>query len=127
MSAKNQADWEKQQAKEIINLLDADLATIDSLTASKLKYAREKALSQIPVNDTVNHRGILYLLGTHIYQQKIRFMVIGLLLILGLFLMIYQNTQDTRQSDAYLLGSELPPEAYLNEGFDTWLSENSLP
>jgi hypothetical protein len=54
-------------------------------------------------------------------------MLIGLLLILGVFLMVYQNAQDDRQSDAYLLGSELPPEAYLNEGFDTWLSENSPP
>jgi hypothetical protein len=127
MSAKNQADWEKQQAKEIINLLDKDLTTIDPLTVSKLKYAREKALSQMPANATVNHRGILYLLGTHMYQQKIRLLVIGLLLIFGVFLMIYQNSQDAYQSDAYLLGSELPPEAYLNEGFDTWMSENSPP
>lgn len=127
MSVKNQADWEKQQAKEIVNFLDKDLATIDPLTASKLKYAREKALSQMPANVAVNHRDILHLLGTHAYQQKIRWMVIGLLLILGGFLMIYQNGQNTHQSDAYLLGSELPPEAYLNEGFDTWLSENSPP
>jgi hypothetical protein len=127
MSAKNQADWENKQAKEIINLLDKDLANIDPLTASKLKYAREKALSQMPENATFNHRGVLYLLGTHTHQQKLRLMLIGLLLILGVFLMVYQNAQDDRQSDAYLLGSELPPEAYLNEGFDTWLSENSPP
>jgi Protein of unknown function (DUF3619) len=127
VSVKNQADWEKKQAKEIVNLLDKDLATIDPLTVSKLKYAREKALSQMPANASFNHGGILYLLGTHIYQQKVRLMLIGLLLILGVFLMVYQNAQDDRQSDAYLLGSELPPEAYLNEGFDTWLSENSPP
>lgn len=127
VSVKNQADWEKKQAKEIVNLLDKNLATIDPLTVSKLKYAREKALSQMPANASFNHRGILYLLGTHTYQQKVRLMLIGLLLILGVFLMIYHNAQDDRQSDAYLLGSELPPEAYLNEGFDTWLSENSPP
>ena len=127
MSAKNQADWENKQAKEIVNLLDKNLSTIDPHTASKLKYAREKALSQMPANASFNHRGILYLLGTHTYHQKLRLMLIGLLLILGVFLMVYQNAQDDRQSDAYLLGSELPPEAYLNEGFDTWLSENSPP
>lgn len=127
VSVKNQADWEKKQAKEIVNLLDKNLATIDPLTVSKLKYAREAALSQMPANASFNHRGILYLLGTHAYQQKVRLILIGLLLILGVFLMIYQNAQDDRQSDAYLLGSELPPEAYLNEGFDTWLSENSPP
>lgn len=127
MGAKNQADWENKQAKEIVNLLDKDLANIDPLTTSKLKYAREKALSQMPANATFNHWGILYLLGTHTHQQKIRLMVIGLLLILGVFLMIDQNAQDAHQSDAYMLGSELPPEAYLNEGFDTWLSENSPP
>ncbi len=127
VSVKNQADWEKKQAKEIVNLLDKNLATIDPLTVSKLKYARETALSQMHANASFNHRGILYLLGTHTYQQKLRLMLIGLLLILGVFLMVYQNAQDDRQSDAYLLGSELPPEAYLNEGFDTWLSENSPP
>jgi hypothetical protein len=127
VSVKNQADLEKKQAKEIVNLLDKNLATLDPLTASKLKYAREKALSQMPANATFNHRGILYFLGTHTDQQKLRLMLIGLLLIFGVFLMIYQNAQDDRQSDAYLLGSELPPEAYLNEGFDTWLSENSPP
>ena len=127
VSVKNQADWEKKQAKEIVNLLDKNLATIDPLTVSKLKYARETALFQMPANASFNHRGISYLLGTHAYQQKVRLMLIGLLLILGVFLMVYQNAQDDRQSDAYLLGSELPPEAYLNEGFDTWLSENSPP
>lgn len=127
MSAKNQADGENKQAKEIINLLDKDLANIDPLTVSKLKFAREKALSQMPANATFNHRGVLYLLGTHTQQQKLRLMLIGLLLILGVFLMLDQNAQDVHQSDAYMLGSELPPEAYLKEGFDTWLSENSPP
>ena len=35
------------------------------------------------------------------------------------------NQETAEQGDAYLLASDLPPEAYLNEGFGTWLSENT--
>jgi len=122
-----QNERERAQAKEIIALLDRDLASIDPLTASKLKYARENALSKMPANETVVHRGVLHLLGLHTHHQKLWLTVIGLLLMLGIFLVMHENTQELNQSDAYLLGSELPPEAFLNEGFDTWLSENSQP
>ena len=41
-----QNDIEKTQAKAIVALLDQDLASIDALTLSNLKYGREKALSR---------------------------------------------------------------------------------
>lgn len=122
-----QNDSERMQAKAIVDLLDKNLASIDAQTLSKLKYAREQALSMIPANEVVAHRGVLHLLGEHIQHQKLWMAVIGLLLLLSLFFVMHENAQDISQSDAYLLGSELPPEAYLNEGFDEWLSENSQP
>ena len=122
-----QNDWEETQAKKIISLLDKDLATIDPLTVSKLKYARETALSKMSAHETFVHRGVLHLLGAHGRHQKLWLTLIGLLLVLSVFLLTRENVLDTNHSDAYLLGSELPPEAYLNEGFDTWLSENSQP
>jgi hypothetical protein len=122
-----QHERESAQAKEIIALLDRDLASINPINASKLKYAREKALSKMPANETVVHRGVLHLLGLHTHHQKLWLTVIGLLLVLGIFLVMHENKQELNQSDAYLLGSELPPETFLNEGFDTWLSEKSQP
>lgn len=122
-----QNDIEKTQAKTIVALLDQDLASIDALTLSKLKYGREKALSSMPANEVVAHRGVLHLLGTHVHHQKRWIAIIGLLLLLSLLFIMHENAQDLGQSDAYLLSSELPPEAYLNEGFDEWLSENSQP
>ncbi len=113
---------EETQAKTIVALLDQNLASIDPLTLSKLKYGREQALSKMPSMESIADRGVLYILSTH--QQKIRFSIIALLLVLGIFLVLHENMQDFNQGDAYLLGSELPPEAYLNEGFETWLSEN---
>ncbi len=113
---------EETQAKTIVALLDQNLASIDPLTLSKLKYGREQALSKMPSIESIADRGVLYILSTH--QQKIRFSIIALLLVLGIFLVLHENMQDFNQGDAYLLGSELPPEAYLNEGFETWLSEN---
>ena len=50
-----QNDIEKTQAKAIVALLDQDLASIDALTLSKLKYGREKALSSIPVAASANN------------------------------------------------------------------------
>jgi hypothetical protein len=35
------------------------------------------------------------------------------------------NQEEAEQGDAYLLASDLPPEVYSNEGFGTWLSENT--
>ena len=113
---------EETQAKTIVALLDQNLASIDPLTLSKLKYGREQALSKMPSMESIADRGVLYILSTH--QQKIRFSIIALLLVLGIFLVLHENMQDFNQGDAYLLGSEFPPEAYLNEGFETWLSEN---
>lgn len=113
---------EETQAKTIVALLDQNLASIDPLTLSKLKYGREQALSKMPSMESIADRGVLYILSTH--QQKIRFSIIALLLVLGIFLVLHENMQDFNQGDAYLLGSELPPEAYLNEGVETWLSEN---
>jgi hypothetical protein len=122
-----QNDIEKTQAKAIVALLDQDLASIDPLTLSKLKYGREKALSKMSANEVITHRGVLHLLGAHVHHQKRWIAVLGLLLLLSLLFIMRENAQDIGQSDAYLLSSELPPEAYLNEGFDEWLSENSQP
>ena len=122
-----QNNIEKTQAKAIVALLDQDLASIDALTVSNLKYAREKALSRMPASELVAHRGVLHLLGAHLQHQKRWIAVIGLLVLLSLLFIMHENAQDLGQSDAYLLSSELPPEAYLNEGFDEWLSENSQP
>lgn len=122
-----QNDIEKVQAKAIVALLDQDLASIDALTLSKLKYGREKALSRMPADEAVAHRGVLHLLGANMHHQKRWIAIIGLLLLLSLLFIMHENAQDLGQSDAYLLSSELPPEAYLNEGFDEWLSENSQP
>lgn len=122
-----QNEMEKKQAKAIVTLLDQDLASIDALTLSKLKYGREKALSSMPASEAVAHRGVLHLLGSHVHHQKRWVTIIGFLLLLSLFFIMHESAQDLGQSDAYLLSSELPPEAYLNEGFDEWLSENSQP
>jgi hypothetical protein len=49
----------------------------------------------------------------------------GLGLVALLTLQNMTNQEVYGQEDADLLSSDLPPEAYLNEAFDTWLSQNA--
>ena len=52
-------------------------------------------------------------------------MMCGLGLLALLAMQNIANQEDAEKGDAYLLASDLPPEVYSNEGFGTWLSENT--
>lgn len=127
MRLENETSNEQVSAKKIVQMLEDNLVSIDALTAAKLKYAREKALSKIPASGFVVQDGVLHSLGTAMHNQKVWFALAALLMALSLFFVAHEGVQSVNQSDAYLLGSDLPPEIYLNEGFDEWLLENSKP
>lgn len=121
---------EISQAKQIVALLDAGLSSIDKKTISQLDYGRQQAVAHIasPANGvSLNHQGVLHLFGAYWHQHRMLMMTLLLSLILAMFVGFGHlgKQEATEYSDAYLLGSELPPEAYLNEGFDAWLSENA--
>ncbi len=67
--------------------------------------------------------------GDYWYQHRLLMMLLMLGFGLAMFLTIKnipnQNELESESGDAYLLASEVPPEAFLNEGFGTWLSENT--
>lgn len=121
---------EQVHAKKIVTLLDGELASMDPKITSKLSYARQQALANMAVSSSamaVNHRGVLRMFGGYWHQHRLLSMVVVLSTVFMTFFIIHNiaSQEVVEQGDAYLLGSELPPEAYLNEGFDTWLSENS--
>ncbi len=130
---KHKTDFQEQEiAKHIVSLLDQNALALDDELASKLSSAREKALAKMlkPSSTTViSQNGVLKFLGGYWYQHRLLMMLLMLCFCLTVFSMIKnisnQNDLESESGDAYLLSSDLPPEAFLNEGFGAWLSENT--
>ncbi len=128
---KQQAELHDQAlAKRIASLLDEQALNVDAKVASKLSYARQQALARMarPSSDMViSQNGVIRLFGNYWDQHRLLLtLLMGGLGLLALIAM--QNTvnqEEAELGDAYLLASDLPPEVYLNEGFGTWLSENT--
>ena len=125
-----QSDLEQAQAIGIVTLLNHELEAIEPKITSKLSYARQQALAHMAAPEstmTSRQGGVLRLFGGYWHQHRLLSALVIFSLLAMTFLTIHHVTNQNviEDGDAYLLGAELPPEAYLNEGFDTWLSENS--
>ena len=130
LEQKNSEIRDEQLAKKIASILNEQAQNIDSNIASKLHYARQQALAKMvrpASSNSISQHGMLVLLGGYWQQHRLLMtMMIGGLGLVALFTLQNLTNQEVYdQEDADLLSSDLPPEAYLNEGFDTWLSENA--
>ncbi|MFM1911279.1 MAG: hypothetical protein RJB18_670 [Pseudomonadota bacterium] len=117
-------------AKRITSLLDEQASNVDVKVASKLNYARQQALANMARSSSVmaiSQNGVVRLFGNYWHQHRllVTLMMCGLGLLALLAMQNIANQEDAEQGDAYLLASDLPPEVYSNEGFGTWLSENT--
>ena len=76
---------------------------------------------------TISQNGVLRLFRNywHQYSLLLTLLMCGLGLLVLLAMQNMANQEEAEQGDAYLLASDLPPEIYSNEGFGTWLSENT--
>jgi len=123
---------EQDTAKAIISLLDDELASMDANVVNKLVTARQQALSAMRASHQTaladSHGGVLRLFGDTVSSGR-NLTIVVLLASLAFFAFITTQqltSQDgIEQDDAFILGSELPPEAYLDKGFDTWLAQDS--
>jgi hypothetical protein len=98
--------------------------------AFRLQRARQLALSQL----SEQHAPQLALaepgggsFGSHRFLAVTRLSVSVLLLVAGVFAYNYWQTQQARdieETDAAILSSELPIEAYLDQGFEAWLKHS---
>ena len=117
-------------AKRIALLVDERASNVDAKVDSQLSYARQQALANMARPSSamaISQNGVIQLFGDYWHQHRLLVMLLmcGLGLV-ALFTMQNIVNQDiSEQGDAYLLASDLPPEAYLNEGFGIWLSENT--
>ena len=126
----NEADF----SKKIISYLDHGAAKLRAGTVYKLQLARQQALSRLSDPQRASDYALAgagsgTLGGGRRFLADARIRIwIGVLLIVGggLYYQHWQSLQqlrDIEETDAAILTSELPIEAYLDRGFQNWLKQ----
>lgn len=123
---------EQEIAKKIAAYLDRGAAELKAGTAYRLQRARQEALSRL----TAPQRAPEFALasaghgtpgGRRVFADAR--MWIGVVLLVGGILTYQywqaaQQARDIEETDAAILASELPIEAYLDRGFQAWLKRS---
>lgn len=124
---------EKDTAKAIIGLLDESAASLDNNITDELARARGQAVGRLvqraqTAKGHTNNGGVAALFVDYFHHHRA---VSSAVLVFGAVLIAFVATQQLNnkeaegQGDAFLLASELPPEAYLDKEFHTWLEQTS--
>jgi len=115
---------EREIAKKITAYLDRGSAELKSGTAYRLQVARREALAALAEPERAAELALAGAGGAAVGSGKRVW--IGVLLIVGaaLYFQYWQSVQQVRdieETDAAILTSDLPIEAYLDRGFPAWL------
>ena len=119
----NDIEVDVQQAKRIASMLDTNAQRLSMRTLKKLEEARELAVNrhQAHYGSNANADGTLSHWMSWIDHHRIAFIGIMVLALMSTFI-IMQNFSNNETSDAFLLGSDLPPEAFVDRGFEPALN-----
>ncbi|MEY4597719.1 MAG: hypothetical protein RLZZ445_516 [Pseudomonadota bacterium] len=119
---------EHEFALKIVRELDRSTRSIDNDTVAKLATAREQALAQYQQAPAMGV-AVAGRTFTQMFEHPtpgIRYALSLAVLILGLAGIVYWQSSNGAGSeiadlDARLLTDDLPIDAYLDKGFDSWL------
>lgn len=122
---------EDQFARQLCRVLDQGTLSIDHSVAERLRAARERVLQRQLVVVTapviVGAGGTALLAGkdeSHPLQTALAILA----LLLGVSFTYYWNgfsqASEDEVIDSALLADDLPPNAYLDKGFQAWLQED---
>lgn len=129
---------ERDSAKKIIEILERGASSLDEATVARLAFARRQAMAAMGGRARVANAGLAhaglgrfmpsYLHGRHAWMPTL----IALAIVLLIVALVQKNVQknppwEPVEADALLLASDLPPEAYIDKGFDAWLENSSQP
>lgn len=123
---------EQHLARQICQALDRGAQGLDPAIVERLRAARERALAHRPVIAAaiVGAGGTASLHGDDAHHP-IRMALAMLAMLLGFTLTYYWNgfsqANEDGAIDSALLADDLPPNAYLDRGFHTWLEKDSSP
>jgi hypothetical protein len=124
-------DRESQLARGITRQLDQGLDTIDPLALARLRSAREIAVAAMqrrPALALAPARGAGGRSGVLQYFNPRFVLPLAALLIAVMGAVYWQQSQqgdDMAEIDAKLLSGDLPIDAYLDKGLDSWLKRTS--
>lgn len=121
----NQQPMTDAQARQIASLLNTHADHLSMRTLKQLENSRElavKAHAQYQSGVAVNNDGTISQLFS--WADHHRVASTGLLLgaIIAGFVLMQSLSQKTEHGDAFLLGSDLPPEAFVDRGFEPLLN-----
>jgi len=124
--------YEKDTVKEIIGWLDESAAKLDAHIVCKLARARHQATSVLVQRQSAQTiegaGGVLRLFNDCIRNHRTMMstaLVCSAVLVAFLLTQQLSRQDSLEQGDGFLLASDLPPEAYLDKGFDVWLERSS--
>lgn len=114
--------------KQIVALLDESTARLDPRIVARLAAARSSAVAACSKQASAKPSALGRLFSQ--YVQHHRALVSAAMVCSAVFVAFIVTQQFSEQEmigqgDAFLLASELPPEAYLDKGFDVWLERTS--
>ena len=122
---------EQELAKKLTTYLGKSIADLKPGIAYRLQLARQKALAHVSEPRRVGEFALAGS-GSGTLTPRRHFLAdariwIGVLLLVGgaLYYQYWQSMQQVREiaeTDAAILSSELPIEAYLDRGFRNWLT-----
>ncbi len=115
-------------AHYVVDLLDDHAQHLTAVTAKRLLVARNLAVSRLADSQAVQSSGhTLVWFGGQLERHR----TMSTAITLGAILLAFYAAQqfglnaNLEEGDAFLLASDLPPEAYADKGFDTWLVSKS--
>jgi len=122
---------EIETAKKITSYLDRGSAGLKSGTLYKLQLARQAALARLGEPERATQLALAGA-GGPVWSRRgladVRIWLGILLLVGGVVTFQYwqtvQQTRDIEETDAAILASDLPIEAYLDRGFQAWLKHS---
>jgi hypothetical protein len=121
---------EEKFARRFCALLDRGNMALDPAVAERLRAARVRALAHqraLPVGEVeiVGAGGTAYIgRGSGSHPWRSLFVILSLLLGMGVayYWNGFEQAPENAEIDSALLADDLPPKAYLDPGFQAWLS-----
>jgi hypothetical protein len=121
---------EEQFAHGISSVLNERSQHLTAAQLQRLAQAREQAVSKLSLQQAQSIQSggnVLQWLGHHMgdyighHRAMSTAMIAGVMMLTFFAAQQFDFNNNLENSDAFLLASELPPEAFADKGFDTWV------
>lgn len=113
------------QAKKIAGLLNTHADYLSMRTLKQLENSREiavKAHVQQHAGIAINQDGTISYLFSWVDHHRLALTGLLLSIIIAGFILMQMFSRNSEHGDAFLLGADLPPEAFVDRGFEPLLN-----